>query len=352
MAFTEFVIPTLKTDPATEAVFTNKIGPFLVEILDKHATPPKHKYFGKILLENGNDVSGDFRLAVGLEWKDASHFQSFVDSEDFEVTFKSLVIPHSIAPPVPQLYNTDSEPTKVFGSTLTEVWQVKIGEGSEKVAESREAWKKFVTAVAEASGSNGTEESIQGPSVNLEEKRWVGVLGWESMETREKVLGNAAVQEAKRGLDGLVSNTFVTAFQKFYDIRKEIVVAGDGGLNFTSITDIFFRTAKVIAGSGKYWSGKTVHICQRKAWTLQDIAKIVSKVKGQNVQVKVVSRKEFDDYYIGRGIDRGQVEWWSSAYDGIKNGECDIDDPTLEEFLKEAGRRPEPLEPTIEKMLS
>jgi hypothetical protein len=98
------------------------------------------------------------------------------------------VIPHSIAPPVPQLYNTDSEPTKVFGSTLTEVWQVKIGEGSEKVAESREAWKKFVTAVAEASGSNGTEESIQGPSVNLEEKRWVGVLGWESMEVSLKCL--------------------------------------------------------------------------------------------------------------------------------------------------------------------
>ncbi|CAN9265030.1 unnamed protein product [Alternaria alternata] len=344
MAFTEFVIPTLKTDPATEAVFTNKIGPFLVEILDKHATPPKHKYFGKILLENGNDVSGDFRLAVGLEWKDASHFQSFVDSEDFEVTFKSLVIPHSIAPPVPQLYNTDSEPTKVFGSTLTEVWQVKIGEGSEKVAESREAWKKFVTAVAEASGSNGTEESIQGPSVNLEEKRWVGVLGWESMEigeeqlanfqiqTREKVLGNAAVQEAKRGLDGLVSNTFVTAFQ--------------------NITDIFFRTAKVIAGSGKYWSGKTVHICQRKAWTLQDIAKIVSKVRGQEIQIKLVSRKKFDDYYVERRIDRGRVEWWSSAYDGIKNGECDIDDPMLEEFLKEAGRCLEPLEPTIEKMLS
>ena len=97
-------------------------------------------------------------------------------------------MPHSIAPPVPQLYNTDFEPTKVFGSTLTEVWQVKIGEGNEKVAESREAWKKFVNAVAEANGSKGTEESIQGPSVNLEEKRWVGVLGWESMEVNLKCL--------------------------------------------------------------------------------------------------------------------------------------------------------------------
>ncbi|RYN29130.1 hypothetical protein AA0112_g7340 [Alternaria arborescens] len=155
--------------------------------------------------------------------------------------------------------------------------------------------------------------------------------------------------------EGLYNEGWPVAFG-YYDLkddtRKEIVVAGDGGLSFTSIADICFGTAKVIAGSGECWSGKTVHISQRKAWTLQDIAKIVSKVKGQDVRVKVVSRKEFDDYYIGRGIDRGQVEWWSSAYDGIKNGECDIDDPTLEEFLKEAGRRPEPLEPTIEKMLS
>jgi hypothetical protein len=66
MAFTEFVVPTLKTDPVTEATFTTEIGPFLINILDTHATPPKFKYFGKILLENGNDVSGHFRLCVGL----------------------------------------------------------------------------------------------------------------------------------------------------------------------------------------------------------------------------------------------------------------------------------------------
>jgi hypothetical protein len=66
MAFTEFVVPTLKTDPVTEAAFTTEIAPFLLKILDTHDTPPKYKYFGKILLENGNDVSGDFRLCVGL----------------------------------------------------------------------------------------------------------------------------------------------------------------------------------------------------------------------------------------------------------------------------------------------
>lgn len=66
MAFTEFVVPTLKTDPETEAAFMSELAPFLIEILETHVTPPKHKYFGKILLENGKDVSGDFRLVVGL----------------------------------------------------------------------------------------------------------------------------------------------------------------------------------------------------------------------------------------------------------------------------------------------
>jgi len=66
MPFTEFVLPTLKSDPATEALFTTELAPLLLNILDKHTGPPKHKFFGKILLENGNDVSGDFRLCVGL----------------------------------------------------------------------------------------------------------------------------------------------------------------------------------------------------------------------------------------------------------------------------------------------
>jgi hypothetical protein len=66
MAFTEFVVPTLKTDPETEAKFMSSLAPFLIEILETHSTPPKHKFFGKILLENGNDVSKDFRLVVGL----------------------------------------------------------------------------------------------------------------------------------------------------------------------------------------------------------------------------------------------------------------------------------------------
>lgn len=64
MAFTEFVVPTLKTDPETEKYFMSELAPYLINILDTHVTPPKFKYFGKILVENGIDVSGSFRLVV------------------------------------------------------------------------------------------------------------------------------------------------------------------------------------------------------------------------------------------------------------------------------------------------
>jgi hypothetical protein len=121
------------------------------------------------------------------EWEDASHFNTFVASENFE-TFKTVVKPHSAAPPVPQLYITDFEPSEVFESTLTEVWQVKVGDSDGKVVESKQAWEKFVSAVAEAGGVSGNGRDIQGTSLNLEERRWVGVLGWESMKVSLRCL--------------------------------------------------------------------------------------------------------------------------------------------------------------------
>jgi hypothetical protein len=84
--------------------------------------------------------------------------------------------------PVPQLYNTNIQPGNVFGNALTEVWQVKIGEGDKKAEESKGAWEKFVRAVAEVGGLTGDGKSFHGSSLNLEERRWVGALGWESSE--------------------------------------------------------------------------------------------------------------------------------------------------------------------------
>lgn len=118
---------------------------------------------------------------ASIEWAEQAHFDSFVASENFQI-FKDKVLPHSHALPVPQLYNTDVQPAIVFRKALTEVWQVKIGEGNERAEECKVAWNKFVSAVAEAGGVLGDEQKFHGPSLNLEERRWVGALGWESSE--------------------------------------------------------------------------------------------------------------------------------------------------------------------------
>lgn len=108
------------------------------------------------------------------EWEKAEHFYALLASEGFK-SFGAVAKPHSLAPPNPQIYDTDLSPSDVFGSALTEMWQVKIGEGSDE--EARGAWKEFVDAA-------GGMKTIQGTSLNQPEKLWIGVLGWESKEVR------------------------------------------------------------------------------------------------------------------------------------------------------------------------
>lgn len=155
--------------------------------------------------------------------------------------------------------------------------------------------------------------------------------------------------------EGLYSDAWPVAFGYYFGLkdetRNEVVVAGDGPMSFAHLADLTFATARLLAQPSQDWVNKTVILSQRQTWTLQEIADFVSRAKGQKVHLKVVSKEEFDDYYTVRGLERANIEWWSSAYEGIKQGECAVDDPTLENLLKEAGRRPVLFETTLKNML-
>ncbi|KAJ4313446.1 hypothetical protein N0V94_006933 [Neodidymelliopsis sp. IMI 364377] len=155
--------------------------------------------------------------------------------------------------------------------------------------------------------------------------------------------------------EGLYNESWPLYFGYYFKLkeetRKEVVVAGDGPISWTSIPDMAYGTAKVLAAPSQEWSGKTFYLSQKKTWTLQNIAELVSKVKGEDIKLKIVSRKEYEEYYVDKGTERASVEWWSSSYDALKDGECAIDDSTLEMMLKEAGRSPKPLEETVAEML-
>lgn len=156
--------------------------------------------------------------------------------------------------------------------------------------------------------------------------------------------------------EGLYNESWPLYFGYYFKLkeetRKEALVAGDGQISWTSIPDMAFATAKVLSAPSSNWSGKTFYLSQKRTWSLRDIARIVSKARGEEVNLTVVSRKEYEEFYVGEmGMEKASVEWWSSTYDALKDGECAIDDKTLEEILREAGREPEALEGTIEEML-
>ncbi|EMD96009.1 hypothetical protein COCC4DRAFT_122780 [Bipolaris maydis ATCC 48331] len=134
--------------------------------------------------------------------------------------------------------------------------------------------------------------------------------------------------------------------------RTEVVVAGDGEVSWTAIADLGFATAKVLAGEPQRWVGKTFYLCQRVRRSLGDVARVVGEVRGEEVGLKVVARREFELYYVREmGMERAAVEWWSSTYEALERGECAVEDGTLEGLLSEAGRTPVPVEVTIREMM-
>lgn len=97
----------------------------------------------------------------------------------------------------------------------------------------------------------------------------------------------------------------------------------------------------------------TISATSNNTHRLADIAKMVSKHSGRPVTVKMVSRKEHEDYYINeRGMDRPMIEWWSKTYDAVKEKECVNNDDLLEKLLATKGRKPRPLDETIGEMFA
>lgn len=136
------------------------------------------------------------------------------------------------------------------------------------------------------------------------------------------------------------------------DDRKEIVLAGDGKINWTAIKDLGLATALVLADQTGRFEGKTFYLSRKEgALTLKEIAGLVGEVKGKEVRVKVVGREEYVEHYVQGGREKPDVEWWSSSYAALEEGECEIDDGTLEELLASVAVKPTPVEETVGEML-
>ncbi|KAJ9648589.1 hypothetical protein H2199_001444 [Coniosporium tulheliwenetii] len=140
------------------------------------------------------------------------------------------------------------------------------------------------------------------------------------------------------------------------DTRQDIVVAGDGYISFAAIADLGLATAMILVDSSTRWLGMTVTLATTEARTLGQIARIVSEMKRYPVNLRIVTRQQYEHYYIReRGMDEAFIKWWATTYDAVRENECSHRDPTsriLENLLAEKGRTPIPIDQTIREMLS
>lgn len=155
--------------------------------------------------------------------------------------------------------------------------------------------------------------------------------------------------------EGLYNESWPLYFGYYFRLRDEkrqhVVVPGDGPVSWTSIADMAFGTATIITAPSYAWKGKTLYLSQNRTRSLDDIARKVSSSQGQDIHIKIVSKKEYEDHYAASGTERASVEWWSTTYEALKDGECDIKDDTLETMLQQTGRKPKSLDQTITEMM-
>lgn len=138
------------------------------------------------------------------------------------------------------------------------------------------------------------------------------------------------------------------------DERSEVVVAGDGPISWTSIADLGLASALVLAAPVEEYGEKVVKLSSTQSpKTLAEIAELVSAALGRQVKLKVVSRDEHVEHHVNeRKLDEGHITWWSKTYDAVRDGECLVEDTTLEKLLSSKGKKPKPVEETIREMIS
>ncbi|KAI1449602.1 NAD(P)-binding protein [Annulohypoxylon stygium] len=148
---------------------------------------------------------------------------------------------------------------------------------------------------------------------------------------------------------------YVFGYDDAEEVDREIVpIPGDGRMCWTAIKDLGVASAVVLTAESEAYDGKTFYLSTRPAGakTIAETAAIAGQAWGRQVKVDALSRVEYEKYYIiGRGRDKASVRWWLSTYDAIKDGECEVDDPTLEKLLASVGVKSTGIEEYIQSTL-
>lgn len=140
---------------------------------------------------------------------------------------------------------------------------------------------------------------------------------------------------------GYQSQTFTKGDQS----NLRFVIPNDGPVAWVTWDDLGEGTARILADYQQY-IGQTLRLTGPKAVTIRDVAKLVEKYAGRNVEVQLVGREAAERYhkFEKKSLPEASfwvIESWAGWHDGLAQGEGSTVDPLLEKLL---GRRPRGIE--------
>lgn len=116
----------------------------------------------------------------------------------------------------------------------------------------------------------------------------------------------------------------------------EFVIPDDGPIAWVSWDDLAEGTALIlsqIAHGKEDWINQSLSLTGPRATTITKMASLLEEHSGRKVHVKLVGAEAALKYHSGPQ-EVWIVQSWSGWFEGIKNGECAVVDPLLEQLLQ------------------
>lgn len=107
--------------------------------------------------------------------------------------------------------------------------------------------------------------------------------------------------------------------------------AGDGRAAFTMRSDLAAGGVAVI--TGKNHENKIYEFCAEKTYSFEQIAEILTALKGKSIRYVSPSREEYKSALIKAGVPELYAEMYAGNAEGIKQGEFDVSDHTLSDLI-------------------
>ncbi|KAF2114955.1 hypothetical protein BDV96DRAFT_576202 [Lophiotrema nucula] len=196
MSTTELVFSNLKPGVTQQLIAALRGSPAFQNIPGN-----LYKRIGHVVRHNGEDVTSQERIVLGLEWDKPSSFHAFYPASPQFSEFIGAIKEFVAAPPKPVLFTARPDYGRPVPTLSSAVTQIFIGPNGDKKPEGEQARATFLDLLKEAKERGEIDfERWGGLGIDDAEGTWLGLLGWKSEEELDKAMKGDGIAEAVKKL--------------------------------------------------------------------------------------------------------------------------------------------------------